>query len=85
MYVPNKNYCDFEEFLTPIIKHMAKKQKENQEIYTASKIIKKMAQKINNPESIYYWCYKNNIPVYCPGIVDGSVGDVLFFSSYKYP
>lgn len=44
-----------------------------------------MAQKINNKESIYYWCYKNNIPVFSPGIVDGSVGDVLFFSCYKYP
>jgi deoxyhypusine synthase len=43
-----------------------------------------MAKKINNEESIYYWCYKNGIKVYCPGITDGSVGDVLFFQSYKF-
>jgi deoxyhypusine synthase len=47
-------------------------------------VIREMAKKINNEESIYYQCYKNNIPVFCPGIVDGSVGDVMFFLSYKY-
>ena len=25
MYVPNNNYCDFEEFLNPIVRHMARK------------------------------------------------------------
>lgn len=44
-----------------------------------------MSKKIDNKESIYHWCYLNKIPVFCPGITDGSVGDVLFFSSYKYP
>jgi len=33
--------------------------------------------------SVYYWCWKNNIPVFCPAITDGSVGDMLYFFSYK--
>jgi len=46
-------------------------------------MIKKMGEKINNPESVYYWAAKNDIPVFCPAITDGSIGDMLFFYSYK--
>lgn len=34
-------------------------------------------------DSIYYWCYKNDIPVFCPAITDGAVGDVLFQDSIR--
>lgn len=47
-------------------------------------VITEMAKRIKNEESIYYQCYKNNIKMFCPGITDGSVGDVLFFQSYKF-
>ena len=40
---------------------------------------------INNEESIYYWAAKNKIPVFSPAITDGSLGDMLFFHSYKNP
>ena len=38
---------------------------------------------INNEESVYYWAARNNIPVLCPGITDGSLGDMLFMHSYN--
>ncbi len=28
---------------------------------------------------------QNDIPVFCPGITDGSLGDMIFFHSYKTP
>ncbi|GMN50701.1 hypothetical protein TIFTF001_019842 [Ficus carica] len=28
---------------------------------------------------------KNNIPVFCPGITDGSLGDMLYFHSFRNP
>jgi deoxyhypusine synthase len=34
---------------------------------------------INNEESIYYWAYRNNIPVFCPALTDGSLGDMIYF------
>lgn len=46
-------------------------------------MIKKFGEKINNPESIYYWCAKNDIPVYCPAITDGAIGDMMFYFNYK--
>merc|ERR1711908_137740 len=36
-------------------------------------------------ESIYYWAYKNDIPVFCPAFTDGALGDVMYFDSYRSP
>ena len=44
-----------------------------------------MGKKINNEKSIYYWAYKNNIPVFCPAFTDGSIGDIMYFHSFKKP
>jgi deoxyhypusine synthase len=46
-------------------------------------MIARFGKEINNPDSIYYWCYKNDIPVFCPAITDGAIGDMLFTNSYK--
>ena len=35
--------------------------------------------------SIYYWCYKNKIPVFCPALTDGSIGDMMFFNNFRNP
>ena len=48
-------------------------------------MIARFGEKINNPDSIAYWAWKNKIPIYCPPLTDGSIGDMLFFHSYKNP
>ena len=30
-------------------------------------------------KSIIYWAYVNKIPIFCPAITDGSIGDMLYF------
>lgn len=84
MLVPNNNYIEFEEFCLPIVRRFNRKIKNEGLNLTPSILIREMGRKINNEESIYYWCYKNNIPVFCPGITDGAIGDVFFFQTYKY-
>lgn len=42
-----------------------------------------MGEKINDPSSVYYWAAKNDIPVFCPALIDGAIGDMLFANSYK--
>ena len=37
----------------------------------------------NKEESIYYWCYVNNIPVFSPALTDGAIGDCMYFESYS--
>ena len=85
MYVPNVNYCYFEDWITPLLDSMWTEQKETGINWTPSKMIDFLGKNINNKDSIYYWCHKNKIPVYCPGLTDGSIGDMLFFHSYKKP
>ncbi|CRG95645.1 deoxyhypusine synthase, putative [Plasmodium gallinaceum] len=47
-----------------------------------SEFINRLGKEINDESSLIYWCYKNNIPVFCPGLTDGSLGDNLFFHNY---
>ena len=53
--------------------------------WTPSRVIRRLGQEINHEDSVYYWAYKNDIPVFCPAITDGSLGDVMYFHSYKRP
>lgn len=85
MLVANDNYSMFEEWIAPIIDTMHDEQDRDGVVWTPSKIIHRLGKEINNEESVWYWCYKNDIPVFCPGITDGSVGDMFYFHSYKRP
>lgn len=73
IFVPNSRYIKFEEFVLDILKDY------KNEILTPSKLIRILGEKINNKDSVYYWCAKNNIQVFCPAIMDGSLGDMIYF------
>lgn len=83
MLVPNENYVKFEEFLMPLLDKMLDEQIASGKPWTPSSFIKRLGLEINNKESIYYWCAVNDIPVFSPALTDGSIGDMLFFHSYK--
>jgi deoxyhypusine synthase len=85
MFVPNDNYRLFETWLLEILDRMLIEQKESGINWTPSKLINRLGKEINNEESVYYWAYKNNIPVFSPSITDGAIGDTLFYHSYSNP
>ncbi|KAL0993375.1 hypothetical protein UPYG_G00106950 [Umbra pygmaea] len=85
LLVPNDNYCKFEDWLMPILDKMVQEQKDEGTHWTPSKMIHRLGKEINNPESVYYWAYKNDIPVFSPALTDGSIGDMIYFHSYKNP
>lgn len=99
LLVPNDNYCKFEDWIMPIFDSMLEEQKRDGTIWCPSKMIARFGKEINNPESVYYWAYKvcraafaecadaaqNDIPVFCPAITDGSIGDMVYFHSYRNP
>jgi deoxyhypusine synthase len=106
LLVPNKNYCDFEDWVSPIIaamhdeqdaaslewaKEVAKRGPSDKEdfpskfTWTPSKVIRRLGKEINNPDSVLSWAADNDIPIYCPALTDGSLGDMLYFHSYKRP
>ncbi|KAI1729988.1 deoxyhypusine synthase domain-containing protein [Ditylenchus destructor] len=86
MLIPNENYCAFEEWLMPILDACLKEQQssaENAVHWTPSKLIQRLGKEINHEESICYWAYKNKIPIFCPALTDGSLGDMLYFHSVR--
>lgn len=85
LLVPNSNYQKFEDWVVPILDSMLKEQKELGTLWTPSKMIHRLGKEINDPRSIYYWAYVNNIPVFSPAITDGSLGDMIYFHTFKNP
>ena len=83
IFVPNSRYCRFEEFILPILEKLNTNQQK--EKLTPSKLINILGKEIKNPESIYFWAWKNQIPVFCPAITDGSLGDMIYFFKNKHP
>ncbi|KAL8502185.1 hypothetical protein ACS0TY_021340 [Phlomoides rotata] len=85
LLVPNDNYCKFEDWIIPIFDQMLDEQNSQKILWTPSKLIARLGKEINNETSYLYWAHKNNIPIFCPGLTDGSLGDMLYFHSYKNP
>ena len=102
LFVPNDNYCKFEDWVVPIFDRMLEQQEEarrqsairNQKItndadfeapfvWTPSRMIDRLGAELNDDRSIYTWAARNKIPVFCPALTDGSLGDMLYFHSYK--
>lgn len=85
IFVPNSRYCRFEDFFVPLLGKLAEEQRKTGKIITPSELVDRLGAAIDNKESIYYWAHKNKIPVFCPAITDGSMGDMIYFFSYKNP
>ncbi|ODQ67621.1 Deoxyhypusine synthase [Nadsonia fulvescens var. elongata DSM 6958] len=95
LLVPNDNYCKFEEWVVPILDKMLEEQEEastklgadldssHPAWWSPSRIIDRLGKEIDNEDSVLYWAHKNQIPVFCPAITDGSLGDMLFFHTFK--
>ncbi|KAK6200350.1 putative deoxyhypusine synthase [Scheffersomyces amazonensis] len=96
LLVPNDNYCKFEEWIVPVLDKILEEQEEEMKklgseglnadspaIWTPSKLIDRLGKEINDESSVLYWAHKNKIPIFCPAITDGSIGDMLFFHTFK--
>lgn len=82
--VPNKNYGPLiENKIQPILQDLYDKTKSSKE-FAPSEIISYIGSKLNE-SSFLYWSFKNGIPVFVPGIVDGAIGNQiwLFNQSHK--
>jgi len=87
LLVPNDNYCQFEDWLLPILDKMLEEQKagNGKLVWSPSKLIERLGIEINDINSVCYWAAKNKIPIFCPAITDGSLGDMLHFHTFRSP
>lgn len=85
IFVPNDRFAYFDKFMQEFLEKIYEKQKSTGKIYCPHELIKELGLAINSEDSILYWAAKNDIPVFCPGIIDGSLGDMIFFFKQSHP
>lgn len=85
IFVPNSRYVKFEKFVQPILEELYQLALKRGKPITGNEIIWKLGERIKDENSIYYWAYKNQIPVYCPALLDGALGDNIYFFKFKRP
>ncbi len=83
---PNESYgLILEEKLQPIIEDIYSKRRRLSTKELVWEIGKRLEGEENAESSIVYWCWKNGIPMFVPGITDGAVGSQLwlFYQTHK--
>lgn len=56
----------------PVLDEMLQEQQATGITWSPSRMIERLGERIDHTDSIYYWAQKNQIPVFCPAITDGS-------------
>lgn len=86
IFIPNESYgIVLEKKMAEILPEIYKEQKEISTKDLIWKVGGRIAKEKNAQESITYWCWKNKIPMFIPGITDGSFGSQLwmFWQDHK--
>jgi deoxyhypusine synthase len=79
IFIPNECYGSIlEEKMQPIIDTLYNEKKNWSTKELISAFGKQISNEKNAEESIIYWAWKNNIPVFVPGITDGAFGSQLW-------
>lgn len=82
LFVANDCYTQFDKFMQNFLKSLEEKPTSTRDFTTA---LGKAAAKFENHEESYlYWAQKNNIPVICPALMDGSLGDLIHFHRQQH-
>ena len=79
IFIPNECYGKIlEEKMQPILAEIYKKDNKWSTKELIWEFAKHLEKEKNKEESIIYWAYKNQIPIYIPGITDGAFGSQVW-------
>ena len=86
IFVPADRYLYLERFLNNIFPIILKKAKKGN-VMSSHEVTKLLGNEIENnaltkdkkKNSYLYWACRNDIPVFCPAINDGAIGDMAVF------
>lgn len=84
LLVPNDNYCRFEDWVMPVLDAMLAEQHAHGRIWSPAQVCERLGREIGNRDSFLYWCAMRSIPVFCPALTDGSLGDMLYMHSFRH-
>ena len=85
IFVPNDRYIAYEKLMDGFFRRMYEKAAKSNHTIGVSEFIHELGKETNDGNSIYHWATKNDIPVFCPPLTDGSTGDMLYFFKKKFP
>ena len=85
IFVPNDRYAYFDKFMQGFLLKAYEQQKETGQVFCPHEFNKELGLAVDDDSSILYWAAKNGIPVFCPGLVDGAIGDMVVFFKRSHP
>ena len=71
---------NFEDWMLPALDKLYAKQKR----WAVSDLLREIGLTLNDENSILYQAAKNNVPIFCPAITDGSFGFHLYLFQQKH-
>lgn len=71
----------FSTWLSSLLDEMLKEQKVQGTLWSPSTVVARLGQRIQNNESICYWAARNKIPIFCPDLTIGIIGDGIYSQS----
>ncbi|MCP3686393.1 MAG: deoxyhypusine synthase [bacterium] len=80
LFITNESYGNFENLVLPMLDKLYEKKKR----WPVSEMLKEIGLMINDEDSFLYQAAKNDVPVFCPAITDGSFGFHLFMFQQKH-
>ena len=78
--INNQSYMNFEDFMLPTLDKLYKKKKR----WPVSELLREIGLMLNDENSILFQAAKNNVPIFCPAITDGSFGFHLYLFQQKH-
>jgi deoxyhypusine synthase len=82
IFVPNDRFAEFDKFMRLFFDELYASGVHNPSTH---ELTRALGLAIKNKESYLYWAAQHNIPVICPGIMDGSFGDMVHFFRQRHP
>ena len=80
IFINNQSYMNFEDFMLPTLDKLYKKKKR----WPVSELLREIGLMLNDENSILFQAAKNNVPIFCPAITDGSFGFHLYLFQQKH-
>ena len=81
LFVTTESYCKFEDTIAPMLDKLYQKKKR----WPVSEMLREIGLLLDDENSILFQAAKNNVPIFCPAITDGSFGFHLYLFQQKNP
>lgn len=91
IFIPMDRYSELKEFLFPLFVRLYAHQCEHNEVFGVTEFVQELGHELElqqvpaRERSFVYWAWRNEIPIYCPAILDGAIGDVMYWFLKAHP